>query len=53
MAPDYPQWALTATDINNKGQVVGGNTNGMWGPRRFSTNQGRSSPSARWAGSAS
>ena len=30
IAPDYPHWALQAIDINNKGQVVGGNTNGMW-----------------------
>ena len=49
IAPDHPHWALTATDINNKGQVVGGNPNGMWEGQAFLYESGGSSPWARWA----
>ena len=32
LAPDRPDWSLTAADINEKGQVVGGNINN--GPQK-------------------
>ena len=33
-----------ATDINNKGQVVGGNTNGMWEGQAFLYESGKFQP---------
>ena len=44
IAPDYPHWAIEATDINNKGQVVGGNTNGMWEGQAFLYESGKFQP---------